>query len=139
MQDSTHRVEATPSDAVGASAPASASAGTPAGRSAGTLVPAAQTRRIVYRWDLDKTYLNTDFDSLKGLFRAALEKASDKVAFPGAKVLLRELTATDLAGLYILSGSPSQMRRVIVEKLELDGIKWDGLVLKPSLNRLLRG
>jgi hypothetical protein len=105
----------------------------------GTQSSSARPRRIVYRWDLDKTYLNTDFDSLKGLFRAAMEKASDKVAFPGAKVLLRELTATDLAGLYILSGSPSQMRRVIVEKLELDGIKWDGLVLKPSLNRLLRG
>jgi hypothetical protein len=94
---------------------------------------------IVYRWDLDKTYLATDFDSLKGLFRAALEKAEDKVAFPGARVLLRELCETGPRGLYILSGSPSQMRRVIEEKLALDGIKYDGLVLKPSLNRLLRG
>ncbi|MDB4985715.1 MAG: hypothetical protein JWN04_893 [Myxococcaceae bacterium] len=100
---------------------------------------AVATRRIVYRWDVDKTYLNTDFDSLKGLFRAALEKAEDKVAFPGAKVLLRELCETDLGGLYILSGSPEQMRKVIEQKLVLDGIKWDGLVLKPSLNRLLRG
>ena len=100
---------------------------------------ALTARRIVYRWDVDKTYLNTDFDSLRGLFRAALEKAEDKVAFPGAKVLLRELCETDLGGLYILSGSPEQMRRVIEQKLALDGIKWDGLVLKPSLNRLLRG
>lgn len=97
------------------------------------------TRRIVYRWDLDKTYLNTDFDSLKGLWRAAREKASDKVSFPGARVLLRELCATDLGGLFILSGSPSQMRGVIEEKLALDGIKYDGLVLKPSLRKLLRG
>lgn len=96
-------------------------------------------RRTVYRWDLDKTYLSTDFDSLKGLFRAALEKAEEKVAFPGARVLLRELCATEPRGLYILSGSPQQMRRVIEEKLALDGIKYDGLVLKPSLNRLLRG
>src|SRR4051812_21233269 len=44
-----------------------------------------------------------------------------------------------MRGLYILSGSPEQMRKVIEEKLALDGIKWDGLVLKPSLNRLLRG
>jgi hypothetical protein len=95
--------------------------------------------RTVYRWDLDKTYLSTDFDSLKGLFRAALEKAEEKVAFPGARVLLRELCATEPRALYILSGSPSQMRRVIEEKLALDGIKWDGLTLKPSLNRLLRG
>lgn len=101
--------------------------------------PTPRARRTVYRWDLDKTYLSTDFDSLKGLFRAALEKAEDKVAFPGARVLLRELCATEPRGLYILSGSPQQMRRVIEEKLALDGIKWDGLVLKPSLNRLLRG
>ncbi len=96
-------------------------------------------RRIVYRWDLDKTYLNTDFDSLKGLWRAAREKASDKVSFPGARVLLRELCATDLGGLYILSGSPSQMRKVLEEKLALDGIKYDGLTLKPTVNKLLRG
>jgi hypothetical protein len=98
-----------------------------------------RARRTVYRWDLDKTYLSTDFDSLKGLFRAAMEKAEEKVAFPGARVLLRELCATHPRGLFILSGSPQQMRRVIEEKLALDGIKWDGLVLKPSLNRLLRG
>lgn len=98
-----------------------------------------RARRTIYRWDLDKTYLSTDFDSLKGLFRAALEKAEDKIAFPGARMLLRELCATHPQGLYILSGSPQQMRRVIEEKLALDGIQYDGLVLKPSLNRLLRG
>ncbi|MET0341796.1 MAG: hypothetical protein ABW252_12400 [Polyangiales bacterium] len=98
-----------------------------------------RARRTVYRWDLDKTYLSTDFDSLKGLFRAAMEKAEDKVAFPGARMLLRELCATEPRGLYILSGSPQQMRKVIEEKLALDEIKYDGLVLKPSLNRLLRG
>lgn len=93
----------------------------------------------MYRWDLDKTYLSTDFDSLKGLLRAAVEKAEEKRTFPGARSLLRELVATDPRGLYILSGSPEQMRKVLEEKLRLDGIRWDGLVLKPSLNRLLRG
>jgi hypothetical protein len=93
----------------------------------------------IYRWDLDKTYLSTDFDSLKGLVRAAFEKAAEKRTFPGAQVLLRELCATGPKGLYILSGSPQQMRKVIEEKLALDGIPYDGLVLKPSLNKLLRG
>jgi hypothetical protein len=93
----------------------------------------------VYRWDLDKTYLSTDFDSLKGLLRAAVEKAEDKRTFPGARSLLRELCETEHRGLYILSGSPEQMRKVLEEKLRLDGIRWNGLVLKPSLNRLLRG
>ncbi len=93
----------------------------------------------IYRWDLDKTYLSTDFDSFKGLMRAAFEKAADKRTFPGAQVLLRELCATGPKGVYILSGSPQQMRKVIEEKLALDGITYNGLVLKPSLNRLMRG
>jgi len=101
--------------------------------------PPLDPRHTVYRWDLDKTYLSTDFDSLRGLLRTAFEKAADKRTFPGASVLLRELCATGPMGLYILSGSPQQMREVIEEKLALDGIRWDGLVLKPSLNRLLRG
>ncbi len=96
-------------------------------------------RPIVYRWDLDKTYLSTDFDSLRGLFRTAFEPASDKRTLPGAQVLLRELSETKPAGIHILSGSPEQMRKVLEEKLRLDGIAWDGFVLKPSLNRLLRG
>jgi hypothetical protein len=101
-------------------------------------VPERQ-KRVLYRWDLDKTYLSTDFDSLRGLLRTAFEPAEKKRTLPGANVLLRELAATSPLGVYILSGSPEQMRRVLEEKLRLDGIVWDGLVLKPSLNRLLRG
>jgi hypothetical protein len=96
-------------------------------------------RRLVYRWDLDKTYLRTEFDTLKDLVRRALERAGDKRTVPGAAALLRELRATSPAGIYILSGSPEQMRRVLEAKLRLDGIRWDGLTLKPSLRNLLRG
>jgi hypothetical protein len=96
-------------------------------------------RRLVYRWDLDKTYLRTEFDTLKDLVRRALERAGDKRTVPGAAALLRELRATSPAGIYILSGSPEQMRRVLEAKLRLDGIHWDGLTLKPSLRNLLRG
>lgn len=96
-------------------------------------------RPLVYRWDLDKTYLSTDFDSLRGLWRTAFEPAADKRTLPGAQPLLREISATKPAGIHILSGSPEQMRKVLEEKLRLDGIAWDGFVLKPSLDRLLRG
>lgn len=95
--------------------------------------------RLVYRWDLDKTYLRTEFDTLRQLWRAATEPASAKQTIPGAAALLRELRATDPAGIYILSGSPEQMRRSLEAKLRLDGIRWDGFVLKPSLRNLLRG
>jgi hypothetical protein len=94
---------------------------------------------VVYRWDLDKTYLRTEFDTLRDLLSRAFERAKDKHTVPGAAALLREIRSTQPAGLYILSGSPEQMRRVLEAKLRLDGVTWDGLTLKPSLKKLLRG
>lgn len=95
--------------------------------------------QIVYRWDLDKTYLRTEFDTLRDLVRTAFEPASRKRSYPGAGTLLREIRATDPAAIYILSGSPEQMRSVLEAKLRLDGIRWDGFTLKPSLRNLVRG
>ena len=95
--------------------------------------------RRIYRWDLDKTYLQTDFDSLRDLVRTALQKAHQKVAVPGASALIRELSAEGDSRLCIVSGSPRQMRAVLEEKLKLDGVRWDELVLKDSVGNLLRG
>ena len=53
---------------------------------------------MVYRWDLDKTYLRTEFDSIRDLLRTAVEPATRKRTVPGASVLLRELRATARAG-----------------------------------------
>lgn len=95
--------------------------------------------RLVYRWDLDKTYLRTDFDTVRDLIARAFERAADKRTVPGAAALLREIRSAGPAGLFILSGSPEQMRRVLEAKLRLDGIQWDGFTLKPQLRNLLRG
>jgi hypothetical protein len=95
--------------------------------------------RLVYRWDLDKTYLRTEFDTLRDLIARAFERAADKRTVPGAAALLREIRGAAPAGLFILSGSPEQMRRVLEAKLRLDGIIWDGFTLKPQLRNLLRG
>ena len=95
--------------------------------------------RLVYRWDLDKTYLRTEFDTLRDLFTTAFERPSDKRTVPGASALLREIQASGPAGIYILSGSPEQMRRVLEAKLRLDGVRWDSLTLKPNLSNLLKG
>lgn len=94
----------------------------------------------VYRWDLDKTYLDTDLESVRSLIRAAFESASRKRCVPGAAALLRGLTQWDAsARVSILSGSPTQMRGVLEEKLSLDGVRFDTLVLKDSLGNLRRG
>ncbi len=94
----------------------------------------------IYRWDLDKTYLQTDFDSVRGLLRTAFQRASDKENVPGSAELLQLLRADSggRARIYFVSGSPKQMRGVLSEKLRLDGIHYDGFVLKDNLSNLLR-
>lgn len=96
----------------------------------------------IYRWDLDKTYLQTEFDSVKDLIRTALQKPEDKVNVPGAVPLLKEIKRPSQEGramLTFISGSPTQMRRVLEKKFELDGIQPDAFVLKPTLENILKG
>ena len=97
--------------------------------------------RHVFRWDLDKTYLRTEFDRARDLLKSALEKAHDKRAVPGAPALLRALKAAGGKDhrICIVSGSPTQMRAVLEAKLLLDGIEFDEFVLKNNLRNLLRG
>ncbi|MEZ4316124.1 MAG: phosphatase domain-containing protein [Myxococcota bacterium] len=94
----------------------------------------------VYRWDLDKTYLATEIESVRGLIRAALETAREKRNVPGSASLLRALVDHDpTARVCVLSGSPTQMRAVLEEKLALDGIDVHELILKDNLGNLRRG
>ena len=94
-------------------------------------------RLHIARWDLDKTYLRTEFDSLRDLVRTALERSDQKRTNPGASTLLREMVRSRVS-VHILSGSPEQMRRRLEGKLRLDGISWDRFTLKPNLQNLLR-
>jgi hypothetical protein len=95
--------------------------------------------RHVFRWDLDKTYLRTEFDSMRDLIKSAFETAADKKAYPGATALLRALRAGDGHRECIISGSPSQMRTVLAAKLALDGVEFDEFVLKNNLKNIVRG
>lgn len=91
-----------------------------------------------YRWDVDKTYIHTDFDSLRSLIRTWRQRAEDKRNIPGAPALLRELLRTKGEDqITFISGSPQQMRRVLLKKFEMDGIEPDNFILKPNLSNLL--
>ena len=92
----------------------------------------------VFRWDLDKTYLRTEFDTLRDLLRSAMETAQDKQAYPGAAALLRSLRQSQEHRICIISGSPAQMRQVLAAKLALDGVEYDEFVLKNNLRNLAR-
>jgi hypothetical protein len=92
---------------------------------------------FITRWDLDKTYLRTDFDTVGDLVRTAFERADEKRAVPGATALLHALGETG-ARIHILSGSPRQIRAKLEEKLSIDRVRWDELTLKPNLSNMLR-
>ncbi|HEU5074710.1 MAG TPA: phosphatase domain-containing protein [Polyangiaceae bacterium] len=93
--------------------------------------------RLVTRWDLDKTYLYTEFDTMRDLVRTAMEKPEQKRDVPGAARLLKELAKEDVR-VHIVSGSPRQLRSRLARKLTLDGVRFDQLTLKPNLSNLLR-
>lgn len=102
--------------------------------------PSAETnppRPFIARWDLDKTYLRTDFDTLRDLISTAFERPDQKRTVPGAAALLRELGRTGVEA-HFLSGSPEQLRSRLVQKLRLDGARWASLTLKPNLENMLR-
>jgi len=98
---------------------------------------AALPVEFIARWDLDKTYLRTEFDTLGDLVRTAFERPDRKRSVPGAAALLRELGRTG-AHIHILSGSPRQMKSRLEEKLRIDRVRWDELTLKPNLGNMMR-
>ena len=72
----------------------------------------------IFRWDLDKTYLATEFDSVADLVRTALQRPADKANVPGSAELLQSLRA-DSGGRaqgFFFRGSPRPMRGVVAEK-----------------------
>lgn len=93
----------------------------------------------VFRWDIDKTYLETDFESLSGLWKAATEEAEEKKTTDGVVTLVHALQDINDARMVFLSGSPKQMRSVLLEKFSLDGVDVDDIILKDSLGAIAKG
>lgn len=97
----------------------------------------------VFVWDLDKTYLDTSWGTLKELWRTALEKAFQKRNVPGTGTLVRALKASwhEERGarafpIYFITASPPQIEVKIREKLELDEILPLGAFFKDNLQNL---
>ena len=117
--------------------PHQAAAG-PGGESAPARTP------IILRWDLDKTYLATDFESFRAMMRIPFEGAEDKRSLPGVRTLIRTLQEEARSSgqpleTYFITASPPQIRRPIEEKLRQDGIEVDDIVYKDQVRALLRG
>lgn len=98
----------------------------------------------VFVWDVDKTYLDTDFKSLWGLLRIPLEMAIDKRIIPGTAAVLRECRRGPgprprQTPIYFVSASPPQLAPVIQRKMLLDGLQPDGFLFKDQLRLALQG
>lgn len=97
----------------------------------------------VYIWDLDKTYLDTSIDSIKGLFMTIFEKSFSKKNMPGTSALLRSLAryrrkhfSDPEFPLFFVSASPPQMESKIYEKFTIDEIHPLGMFYKDNLKNL---
>lgn len=101
-------------------------------------------KHTVQRWDLDKTYLVTNTESLRSLLRIPFERAQDKRALPGVATLIKELRRSaaergSTTSVNFVTASPPQIGRAIREKLSLDGIEIDEIRFKNQMQHLVRG
>jgi hypothetical protein len=102
------------------------------------------TAPYVFRWDLDKTYLISHFESLRKLVAVPFERGHDKVSVPGVTAVLKSLRVEASARghspkVYFLSASPPQIGAAIREKLAIDGIEYDGITFKDQVGHIVRG
>jgi hypothetical protein len=93
----------------------------------------------IYIWDIDNTYLITEWDGFRDLIRIRFEAAEDKRPVPGAVELLAGLRRVEVQGerppVYFVSASPETMRPVLERRMLIDGVVHDGITFR-SLRRL---
>lgn len=88
---------------------------------------------IVVRSDVDMTYLFTDFHSLSAMRRLLRLSASERETLKGMErvyALLRDKEGENRP-LSFISGSPVFFKRVLENKMKIDGVLHDEIVLKP--------
>ncbi len=95
----------------------------------------------VFIWDLDKTYLDTKWETIRGLIRTAFEKGEKKKNIPGAKALVLGLQSHfgQSLPIFFVSASPPQMIKSIYDKLTYDGLKPLGFLSKDNLKNVRPG
>lgn len=93
--------------------------------------------------DIDKTYLETQFESLIKMARIAMESAEDKLTVHGASEFLNALRWHNPDApprpLHFVSSSPPQLRLVLEDKLSLDGLDWTSDTFKNQAYNVIKG
>ena len=93
----------------------------------------------IYLWDIDNTYLLTEWDGFRDLIRIRFESAEDKRPVPGAVEVMAGLRRKEVQGerppFYFVSASPETMRPVLERRMLIDGVVHDGITFR-NLRRL---
>ena len=94
----------------------------------------------IFIWDLDKTYLDTDFGGFRKILKIAFEQAIEKQNVPGTDQLVRSLAKYNTPfPIFFISASPPQMQEKIYEKWMHDKIQPYGFYSKDNLKNLKFG
>ncbi|MBL4849306.1 MAG: hypothetical protein JKY65_27585 [Planctomycetes bacterium] len=87
-----------------------------------------------YVWDIDNTYLITEYEGIRDLIRIRFEEAIDKKPVPGAVSLLtgirRHATEEQRPPIHFVSASPHAMRETLERRMLLDGVVHDGIAFR---------
>ena len=105
--------------------------------------PSPEEDSEIYVWDLDKTYLDTSWQTLRELWRTISEKSFQKRNVPGTSTLVAAVKESWERShsdhnfpLYFITASPPQMEVNIREKLQIDEIVPLGIFFKDNLRNL---
>ncbi len=104
--------------------------------------------------DIDKTYLETEFETVRKLLKTALEKEHKKYSVAGAPLFFRGIRSDSKASIeddsdpsrgsgvdsiHFVSSSPPQMRSVLRSKFSMDGLEWESDTFKNQVYNIVRG
>ena len=97
--------------------------------------------------DLDKTYLETEFESWIKMAKIPFESPHDKITVPGASEVLEMVRwgghpsdgSAPCSGIHFVSSSPPQLRLALDGKLTLDRLEWSSDTFKNQTYNLRMG
>ena len=102
--------------------------------------------REVFIWDLDKTYLDTKFETISGLLNTIFEQGNQKRNIPGTDILVKNIYKNykekfqdEKMPFFFITGSPPQLEKKIMDKLKIDGVTPLGVFFKDNIQNLKPG
>jgi hypothetical protein len=111
-------------------------------------LPSGQNSSVHIICDIDKTYLETKFETVLQLIQTAFQNPESKQTVLGATDVLKAARwgsnhpsepGDFPRGLHFVSSSPPQMRATLETKLSADGLDWDSDSFKDQAYNIIKG